>query len=113
MSVSSTDRGLLTPENCAAIFIDHQAQMFLGLANLDRQDVPNNALLLAKAAKVFGVPVILTAVESAGFKGNIAPQLLDLFPDLIPIQRSSTNAWDDQEFVAAVRKTSAVVPTMK
>jgi nicotinamidase-related amidase len=49
--------------------------------------------------------VILTAVKAGGFTGTITPQLLELFPDLIPIQRSSMNAWDDQEFVAAVRKT--------
>jgi len=105
MSVSSTDKGLLTPDNCAVIFIDHQPQMFFGVANIDRQDLLNNVLLLAKAAKIFGVPVIFTAVESKGFSGNITPQLLDLFPDQTPVERTSMNAWDDQEFVAAVKKT--------
>jgi nicotinamidase-related amidase len=104
MSVSSTDKGLLTPENCAVIFIDHQPQMFFGVANIDRQDLLNNVLVLAKAAKIFGVPVILTAVESKGFGGNITPQLLDLFPDQTPIERTSMNAWDDREFVATVKK---------
>jgi nicotinamidase-related amidase len=105
MSVSSTDKGLLTPNNCAVIFIDHQPQMFFGVANIDRQDLLNNVLVLAKAAKIFGVPVILTAVESKGFSGNITPQLLDLFPDETPIERTSMNAWDDKEFVAAVKQT--------
>ena len=105
MSASSTDKGLLTPDNCAVLFIDHQPQMFFGVANIDRQDLLNNVLVLAKAAKIFGVPVILTAVESKGFSGNITPQLLDLFPDQTPVERTSMNAWDDQEFVAAVKKT--------
>jgi nicotinamidase-related amidase len=105
MSVSSTDKGLLTPNNCAVIFIDHQPQMFFGVANIDRQELLNNALVLAKAAHIFGVPVILTAVESKEFTGNITPKLLELFPDQSPIERSSLNAWDDKEFVAAVRKT--------
>ena len=105
MSVSSTDKGLLTPNNCAVIFIDHQPQMFFGVANIDRQDLLNNVLVLAKAAKIFGVPVILTAVESKGFSGSITPQLLDLFPDETPIERTSMNAWDDKEFVAAVKQT--------
>jgi len=105
MSASSTDKGLLTPGNCAVIFIDHQPQMFFGVANIDRQDLLNNVLVLAKAAKIFGVPVILTAVESKGFSGNITPQLLDLFPDQAPIERSSMNAWDSKELVAAVKKT--------
>jgi nicotinamidase-related amidase len=105
MSVSSTDKGLLTPDNCAVIFIDHQPQMFFGVANIDRQDLLNNLLVLAKAAKIFDVPVILTAVESKGFSGNITPQLLDLFPDHHPIERSSMNAWDSPEFVAAVKQS--------
>ena len=70
MSLSSTDKGLLTPDNCAVIFIDHQPQMFFGVANIDRQDLLNNVLVLAKAAKIFGVPVILTAVRSEEFCGN-------------------------------------------
>jgi nicotinamidase-related amidase len=61
--------------------------------------------VLAKAAKIFSVPVILTAVEAKGFSGKIAPQLLELFPGQTPIERSSMNAWDDQGFVAAVRST--------
>src|SRR6185295_6307444 len=86
MSLSSTDRGLLTPDNCAVIFIDHQPQMFFGVANIGRQDLLNNVLVLAKAAKMFRVPVILTAIESEEFSGNITPQLLELFPNQKPIE---------------------------
>lgn len=105
MSASSTDKGLLTPENGAVIFIDHQPQMFFAVASVDRQALLNNVLVLAKAAKIFGLPVILTSVESKGFSGNITPQLLNVFADLTPIERSSMNAWDSKEFVAAVKKT--------
>jgi nicotinamidase-related amidase len=105
MSMSSTDKGLLTPDNCAVIFIDHQPQMFFGGANADWEDLLKSVLVLAKAAKMFGVPVILTAVESGEFKGGIAPQLLAMFPGQPIIQRSSMNAWDDPGFVAAVRNT--------
>jgi nicotinamidase-related amidase len=105
MSASSTDRGLLTPENCGVVFIDHQPQMFFGVASMDRQALLNNVLVLAKAAKIFAVPVILTAVESTGFSGNITPQLLNLFPDQAPIERSSMNAWDSKDFIAAVKST--------
>jgi nicotinamidase-related amidase len=105
MSASSTDKGLLTPENGVVIFIDHQPQMFFGVASMDRQDLLNNVLVLAKAAKIFGLPVILTAVESKGFSGRITPQLLEVFSDLTPIARSSMNAWDNKEFLAAVKET--------
>jgi nicotinamidase-related amidase len=105
MSASSTDKGLLTPDNCAVIFIDHQPQMFFGVANIDRQDLLNNVLVLAKAAKIFHLPTILTAVQSGGFGGKITPKLIELFPKQIPIERSSMNSWDCQEIVAAVRGT--------
>jgi nicotinamidase-related amidase len=64
-----------------------------------------NGLLLAKAAKMFAVPVILTTIEPGDFDGPVAPQLRALFPDEAVIQRSSMNAWDDAGFVGAVRKT--------
>lgn len=95
----------MTPDNCAVIFIDHQPQLFFGVASIDRQALLNNVLVLAKAAKIFGVPVILTAVESKGFSGSITPQLLDLFPEVRPIERTSMNSWDSREFVSAVKTT--------
>ena len=106
MSVTSTDKGLLTPANCAIIFVDHQPQMFFGVANIDRQDLLNNLMILAKTAKIFDVPVILTAVESKGFSGNITPQLLDILPEETPIERTNLNAWENKEFVAAVKRTA-------
>jgi nicotinamidase-related amidase len=105
MSMSSTDKGLLTPSNCAVIFVDHQPQMCSGAAATDWEELLKNVLVLARAAKMFGVPVILTVVKSGEFKGKLAPQLLALFPGQQPIPRSSLNAWDDQGFVAAVRNT--------
>ena len=105
MSMSSTDKGLLTPDNCAVIFLDQQPELLCGVANGDRRVLLDNLQLLAKAARIFGVPVILTAVESKGFSGEIAPQLLELFPDQKPIERSSMNAWDNPAFVAAVKST--------
>jgi nicotinamidase-related amidase len=105
MSASSTDKGLLTPDNCAVIFIDHQPQMFFGVAGMDRGNLVNNLLVLAKAAKIFGVPVILTAVQSDEFGGDLTSHLLELFPGETPILRSSMNAWDSREFITAVRGT--------
>jgi nicotinamidase-related amidase len=105
MSMSSTDKGLLTPDNCALILIDYQRQLFLAGTDADWMKLLSNGLLLARAAKMFGVPVILTAVECGEFDGQIAPQLLALFPDRPAIQRSSINAWDDQDFVEAVKNT--------
>lgn len=97
-------RELLNPENCTVIFIDHQPQMTFGVANIDRQTLLNNTLGLAKAAKAFNVPVILTTVETESFSGHMWPQLLDLFPGQKPIERTSMNSWEDAKFVEAVKK---------
>lgn len=96
---------LLNPQNSAVIFIDHQPQMTFGVANIDRQTLFNNVILLAKAARIFKVPTILTTVETKSFSGNMWPQLLDIFPGQNPIERSSMNSWEDKKFVEAVAAT--------
>src|SRR3954452_24151520 len=105
MPASNPIHSLLTPENCTVIFIDHQPQMTFGVMSIDRQLVFNNVIGLAKAAKIFKVPVILTTVETKGFSGYMWPDLLELFPGQEPIERTSMNSWDDKKFVAAVEKT--------
>ncbi len=100
-----SEKGLLTPDNCAVVFIDIQPQMIFGVASHDRQGIINNNLVLAKAARIFGVPLILSTVESKSFSGSILPQLQAIDPDQTPIERSTMNSWDDARFVAAVEKT--------
>ena len=51
-------RELIDPANSALIFIDHQPQMSFGVANIERQTLKNNPVALAKAGKIFNVPVI-------------------------------------------------------
>jgi nicotinamidase-related amidase len=79
--------------------------MLFGVANADRAALINNVTLLAKVAKEFNVPAVLTAVETESFSGYIWPQLLDVFPGQPVVERSSMNSWDDENFVAAIRKT--------
>lgn len=97
---------LLTPDNCTFAFIDHQPQMIFGVGSSDRQTIINNTVGLAKAAKVFRVPTILTTVEANSFSGPLIAQLQNVFPNQTPIDRSSMNAWEDKNFVAAVEKTN-------
>lgn len=96
---------LLNPQNSALILIDFQPQMTFGVANIDRQTLFNNVSLLAKAAKIFNVPTILTTVETKSFSGNFWPQILDIFPGQEPVERSSMNSWEDAGFVEAVAAT--------
>src|SRR3989442_13640709 len=103
MSLSSTDKGLLTPDNCAVIFIDHQPQMFFGVANIDRQDLLNNVLVLAKAAKIFHVPVILSAVESEGVRGIITTPPLLSVPSPIHTLSTSHNTWRHNDHASPIK----------
>jgi len=105
MSMSSTDKGLLTPQNCAVVFLDHQPQMFSALSGPELKNLLESVLVLARAAKIFGVPVILSVIEFKEFAGKLAPQLGEQFPEFAPLKRTSMNAWDDERFVAAIKQT--------
>ncbi|HEV3203434.1 MAG TPA: hydrolase [Gemmataceae bacterium] len=100
-----SEKGLLTPDNCVVTLIDLQPQMLFGVANFDRQTIINNNVALAKAARVFNLPVVLSTVETKGFSGNMWPQVQAIFPKQIPIERTTMNSWDDDNFVAAVKKS--------
>jgi nicotinamidase-related amidase len=96
---------LYTPQDSAIAFIDFQPQMTFGVANIDRATLVNNVTLLAKVAKEFKVPVVLTAVETESFSGYVWPQLLDVFPEQPVVERSSMNSWDDAGFRKAIEAT--------
>jgi nicotinamidase-related amidase len=95
---------LLTPDNCALILIDHQPFQVAGLRSHDPASMVNNVVGLAKAAKAFGVPTLLTTVlEARG--GYLLKPLQDVFPDQKPIDRTFINAWEDPRVVAWVEQT--------
>jgi nicotinamidase-related amidase len=95
---------LLTPDNCTLILIDHQPFQFAGLRSHDTQTIINNVVGLAKGAKIFGVPTLLTTVlERQG--GYILKQLQDIFPEQKPIDRTFINTWEDTRVVEWVKKT--------
>src|SRR5437763_1083245 len=100
-----SEKGLLTPENCVVTLIDLQPQMLFGVSNFDRQAIINNNVALAKAARVFGVPAVLSTVETRGFSGNMWPQVQAVFPGQVPIERTTMNSWDDRNFVAAIERS--------
>lgn len=96
---------LLDKDNSALIFIDHQPQMSFGVANIDRQQLKNNVVGLAKAGKIFNVPTLFTSVETESFSGYIWPELLAVHAEITPIERTSMNSWEDAAFVKAVEAT--------
>lgn len=96
---------VLTPENSQLIFIDHQPQMAFGVQSIDRQTLKNNTVGLAKAAKIFDIPTIITTVETTGFSGHTYPELLNVFPKHPILERTSMNSWDDQKVRDAIEAT--------
>lgn len=96
---------LLTPDNSVLLLIDYQPQMAFGVANIDRQQLKNNAVALAKAAWIFSIPCFLTSVETDSFSGPVWPELLDVYPNDPVIERTSMNSWDSAAVREAVKKT--------
>jgi nicotinamidase-related amidase len=95
---------LLTPDNCALILIDHQPFQVAGMRSHDPASMVNNVVGLAKAAKAFGVPTLLTTVlEARG--GYLLKPLQAFFPDQKPIDRTCINAWEDPRVVTWVEQT--------
>ena len=95
---------VLTPTNSQIIFIDQQPQMAFGVQSMDRQVLKNNVVGLAKAAKIFNIPTIITTVETESFSGFTYPELLDVFPGQKLLERTSMNSWDDQKVRDALKK---------
>jgi nicotinamidase-related amidase len=95
---------LLTPEDSVLVLIDHQPFQFANLHSHEPTMIINNVVGLARAAKAFGVPTILTTVTAAR-GGKLIPQLQAIYPDQQPIDRTFINTWEDTNVVDAVTAT--------
>jgi len=95
---------LLRPEDSVLVLIDHQPYQLTNLNSHDPHMVVNNTTALAKSAKVFGVPTILTSVI-AERGGVIFPQVTDVFPGQEVIDRTFINTWEDEKVMDAVKAT--------
>jgi nicotinamidase-related amidase len=95
---------LLTPENCVLLLIDHQPFQLANVNSHEPTMVINNVTALARIAKVYRIPTILTTVnEERG--GAIFKQVQAVFPDQKPINRTFINSWEDHRVVEAVKGT--------
>jgi nicotinamidase-related amidase len=95
---------LLTPDNCVVVLIDHQPFQLANVNSHEPTMVINNVTALAKTAKAYGIPTILTSVNGER-GGKIFSQVQAVFPDQKPIDRTFINAWEDRRVVEAVKKT--------
>jgi nicotinamidase-related amidase len=97
---------LLTPQNAAMVVIDYQPSQFAGVQSIDRDLLLENIVSTVKIAKLFGVPIVHSTINVATGRGQpTVPELAELLEDNPPIDRTTTNAWEDADFLAAVRAT--------
>src|ERR1700675_1110290 len=96
--------GLLRPDDSVLVLVDHQPYQFANLHSMEPTMIINNVIALAKTAKVFNVPTILsTVIEERG--GYLIKGLQDVFPAQKPINRTFINAWEDPDVSNVVKKS--------
>ena len=97
---------LLTPKNSALVLIDYQPPQFAGVNSIDRDLLLENIVSTVRTANAFDLPIVHSTINVAtGRNESTVPRLAELLKDDPPIDRTSTNAWEDADFLAAVRAT--------
>ena len=97
---------LLTPNNAALIIIDYQPTQVNSINSMNRYQLVENIVVTAKAAKTYGLPVILSTVNvKNGINKDTIPQLKEILGNIPSYDRTAINAWEDKEFYEAVKAT--------
>jgi nicotinamidase-related amidase len=97
---------LLTPQNSALVVIDYQPFQFEVVTSMDRELLVRNIVSVARTARTFGLPIVLSTVGvAANGREPTIPALKEVLADSSEIDRSSINAWEDTEFRQAVAAT--------
>ena len=95
----------LTPQNSAFLFIDYQPSQLATIRSMDPALLTKNAVSTIRTIKTFGVPVVHSTVNVASGQGPTLPELAGLLAGDKPLDRTTTNSWEDVEFVQAVHAT--------
>jgi len=98
-------QSLLDPTQIAIVLIDHESQVFFGMDGDCRHSLLNAAAGLARTAKAFYIPIILSGVEEDILSGPLAGKVHSVYPGITPIRRSAINAFEDKKFKSAVAAT--------
>jgi nicotinamidase-related amidase len=96
---------MLTPQNSAIALIDYQPAMYQGVQSHDRLVTFNNVQVLAKAAKLFKIPTVISTIAKDSFSGPFMPEVVELFPKDNIIDRTAMNGWLDANFRKAIHDT--------
>ena len=95
---------LLTPKNAAMIIIDFQPVQVSSVTSRDRHLLVRNVVSMARLGKLFGLPTVLSTVKTGINKPMIEP-VMEVVGGVEPIDRTAINAWEDEDFVRAVKAT--------
>lgn len=97
---------LLTSKNSALIIIDYQPIQISSILSMDRKLLVDNIVRVARTAKTYGLPTVLSTVNvKTGVNKPMIHELQEVFPGTEPLDRTTINAWEDMEFVKAVKAT--------
>src|SRR5690348_4453336 len=97
---------LITPKNSAMVVIDYQPSQLAGVRSMDRDLLLENVVSTVKVARLFGVPIVHSTINVRTGRGApTLPPLAEVLADNPPIDRTTTNAWEDPDFRSAVRAT--------
>ena len=97
---------LLTPENAALVLIDYQPALVDGTNSIDRDILINNVVAMAKAAKMFDLPIVLSTIGvGAGFQEDTLPEIREILEGIDTVDRHTVDAWDSPDFRTAVEAT--------
>ncbi|WP_301150873.1 hydrolase [Metapseudomonas otitidis] len=104
VAIATPGKTLLDPKNHTLILIDHQSQMAFATKSIDAVTLRNNAALVSKAAREFGVDTILTTVAEKSFSGPIFDEIKSVFPEHQVIDRTTMNTWEDPRIAVEVNR---------
>src|SRR6266705_6324253 len=97
---------LITPQNSTLVVIDYQPAQVGAMRSMDRDLLVKNIVSTVKLARVFRLPIVHSTVNVKSGRGKpTVPPLAELLGDSPPVDRTSINAWEDADFVRAVRAT--------
>jgi len=97
---------LLTPQNAALLIIDFQPVQISSIQSRPKRELVTNITTLARIGKLYGLPTVLTTVNvKTGRNQPTIHQITDVLADVTPVDRTSINAWEDEDFVRAVKAT--------
>jgi len=96
---------LLTPQNAALVVIDYQPSQVQTVASIDHDLLTRNIVSVARIAKSYGLPIVLSTVNVANGQGPTIPELKEVLSDSVEIDRTQINSWEDVEFRRAVEAT--------